>query len=56
MRRRIFEDFIINKLNGYYLILSGYDYYYSSKLVFTFTELLVKFLVLTRIIPPRRQP
>jgi hypothetical protein len=55
MRKRIFEDLIINKLNGYYLFLFGHELYYTSELIFIFTQMLVTAFVFARLIPPRRR-
>jgi hypothetical protein len=56
MRKRLFEDFLLNKLNGYYLILHGKNHYRLAKLVFLFEQTVVYFLVLTHLIPPRIHP
>lgn len=56
MKKRFFEDFIINKLNGYYLILCGYEYHYTSEFVFHFTQAVVACLVFSHLIPPRYRP
>jgi len=56
MRKRFFEDFIINKLNGYYLILYGHEYRFTSELVFRFTRVVVACMVFSHLIPPRYRP
>jgi hypothetical protein len=56
MRKRLFEDFLLNKLNGYYLILYGHDYRLLARLVFKFGQMAVYFLTHTRLISPRIYP
>jgi len=53
MRKNFFEDFLLNKLNGYYLILYGKNHHRLAKLVFLFEQTVVYLLVVTRLIPPR---
>ena len=56
MRKRLFEDFLLNKLNGYYLILYGNDHHLLARLLFTFGQIAIYFLTLTRLISPRIYP
>lgn len=56
MRRKLLEDFLINKLYGYYLILNGNEHYFASKILFLFCRIIVAFLVFTHLIPPRIGP
>jgi hypothetical protein len=55
MRKRLLEDFLLNKLNGYYLILYSYNHYLLAKLVFLLGRAVVSLLVFARLIPPRIQ-
>ena len=56
MKRRILEDFLLNKLNGYYLILSGNDHPLASRLVFQFSQVIIALMVFAHLIPPRHHP
>ena len=50
---RWIEDSVINKLNGYYLILYGKDHLFCAGLILFLAHKIVQVLVLTHIIPPR---
>ena len=56
MRNRLFEDFLLNKLNGYYLILYGNNRRFLAELVFRFGRVVVSFMIFIRLIPPRIIP
>ena len=53
MRKRLFEDFFINKLYGYYLILYGNDHLFLARIIFIFSQKAICFLIFTRLIEPR---
>lgn len=53
IRESFFEDFLMNKLNGYYLILHGNDRYLLADLVFLLGKIIVNFLTVAHLIPPR---
>jgi uncharacterized membrane protein len=47
------EDVIINKLNGYYLLMYANDRKISALCIYCLNKTFVHFLVLLRLIPPR---
>ena len=53
MRKKLFEDLLLNKLNGYYLILYGNNHQFLAKMVFGLTQATVFILVHTHFIKPR---
>lgn len=53
IRESFFEDFLLNKLNGYYLILHGNDRYFLADLVFLLGKIIVNFLTVAHLISPR---
>jgi hypothetical protein len=56
IRKNLFEDFLLNKLNGYYLILHGNDHYFLADMVFLLGRTIVYFLTAARLISPRIYP
>jgi hypothetical protein len=56
IRKNLFEDFLLNKLNGYYLILHGNDHYFLADLIFLLGKTTVYFLTMARLISPRIYP
>lgn len=53
IRKSLFEDFLLNKLNGYYLILHGNNHYFLAELVFLLGKTAIYFLTFARLISPR---
>lgn len=47
------QDVVINKLNGYYLIMYANDKRISALCIYCLNKTFVSFLVLLRLIPPR---
>ena len=47
------EDVVINKLNGYYLIMYANDRRISALCMYCLSKTFVSFLVLLKLIPPR---
>jgi uncharacterized membrane protein len=47
------EDVVINKLNGYYLIMYANDMRISALCMYCLSKTFVHVLVLLRLIPPR---
>jgi hypothetical protein len=56
IRKDFFEDFLLNKLNGYYLILHGNNHYFLAELVFLLGKTTIYFLTAARLISPRIYP
>lgn len=50
-----FQDWLINKLNGYFLVLYAKDHFKLAWITEHMNGVLVFFLVLLHIIPPRRR-
>jgi len=48
-----FEDFVINKLNGYYLILYAKDRKTAALCMYCINHIAVYFMVFLGLIPPR---
>jgi hypothetical protein len=51
--REFVEDILINKLNGFFLILYGNDHIVLGKIVESLTNFLVGLFVILRVIPKR---
>ena len=49
------QDWLINKLNGYFIILYANDYTKLAGMIEGLNETLVFFLVFLHFIPPRRR-
>jgi hypothetical protein len=55
MLSNFFQDWLINKLNGYFLILYAKDQFKLAWMTDLMNSILVFLLVLLHLIPPRRR-
>ena len=55
MLSNFFQDWLINKLNGYFLILYANDYFRLAWITEQINNFFVFFLVSIHFIPPRRR-
>lgn len=55
MLREFLQDRLINKINGYFLILYANDNVRMAWVVERMNNVMVFFLVTSRLIPPRRR-
>jgi len=49
------QDWLINKMNGYFILLYANDHYKMAWIVEHMNNLVVFALVFSRLIPPRRR-
>ncbi|MGA1840931.1 MAG: hypothetical protein ACMUIU_09920 [bacterium] len=50
-----FQDWLINKLNGYFLVLYSNDHFILAWITECMNSIVVYILVSARLIPPRRR-
>ena len=55
MMRNFLQDWLINKMNGYFILLYATDHFRMAWIVGHMNDLVVFVLVLSRLIPPRRR-
>ena len=52
---KVLQDWLINKLNGYFIILYGNDYLVFAGIMEGMNNLVASFLLIMHAIPPRRR-
>jgi hypothetical protein len=55
MLNNFLQDWLINKLNGYFIILYSNNHYRLAKMMENLNDMLVLFLIILHFIPPRRR-